>query len=324
MAYRMTQHAIPYRWGGNPAKWLAGYIPDIPTPFDASGAVDLAVFGQLCERQIEAGVLAIVVGETAGEAATLTPDERHAIIRTATETSRKRVHVIAGAGANATRQAVENAKQAAAAGADAILSVVPYYNRPMQDGIHAHFCAVADATALPIILHDAPSRTARGLDDDTLLRLARSSQFVGLRDATCDIARVPRLRSRLPAGFRLLSGDDATALAFIANGGDGSISLTANVAPELCAAITAHCERRRWRSARQLQTQLLPLTEALAKDAPAALKYALSLQGLMRADMRLPLVELDSAAKAAVADAMTLLAERRPLGALASRLLAQT
>jgi 4-hydroxy-tetrahydrodipicolinate synthase len=315
----MTRHAIPYRWGGNPAKWVAGYIPDIPTPFDASGAVDLAAFSRLCERQIEAGVPAIVVGETAGEAATLTPDERHAIIRAATETSRKRVHVIAGAGANATRQAVENAKQAAAAGADAILSVVPYYNRPMQDGIAAHFCAVADATALPIILHDAPSRTARGLDDDTLLRLARSSQFVGLRDATCDIARVPRLRSRLPAGFRLLSGDDATALAFIANGGDGCVSHVTNVAPELCAAISVYCERRRWRSARQLHKQLLPLIDAIAADAPAALKYALSLQGVMRADVRLPLVELAPAAKAVVAEAIAAFAGASSIGDTVSR-----
>jgi 4-hydroxy-tetrahydrodipicolinate synthase len=323
MARGMTQHAIQYRWGGNPAKWLAGYIPDIPTPFDAGGAVDLANFARLCERQIEAGARAIVVGETAGEAATLMPDERQAIIRTANETSRKRVHVIAGAGSNATRQAVETTKQAAAAGADAILSVVPYYNRPMQAGIHAHFRAVADATALPIILHDAPSRAARGLDDDTLLHLARSSQFVGLRDATCDIARVARLRAGLPAGFRLLSGDDTTALAFIANGGDGCISHVANVAPELCAAIAAHCERRRWRSARQLHKQLLPLIEALAKDAPAALKYALSLQGVMRADVRLPLVELDSAAKALVANAMNLLAEPQPFGRPGPGLLAQ-
>jgi 4-hydroxy-tetrahydrodipicolinate synthase len=315
----MTQHAIPYRWGGNPAKWLTGYIPDIPTPFDASGAVDRESFAKLCERQIEAGAPAIVVGETAGEAATLTPDERQAIIRTANETSRKRVHVIAGAGSNATHQAVENTRQAAAAGADAILSVVPYYNRPMQDGIHAHFCAVADATALPVILHDAPSRTARGLDDDTLVRLARSSQFVGLRDATGDIARV----ARLPAGFRLLSGDDTTAPAYLVEGGDGCISYVANVAPELCAAIVLHSLHRRWRAARQPHRRLEPLIAAFARETPAAIKYALSLLGLMRADMRLPLVELDDTAKTAVADAMSLLTELSAIGEAAPRRLSQ-
>jgi 4-hydroxy-tetrahydrodipicolinate synthase len=302
----MSRQPTAYRWGGHPAKWLTGYIPDIPTPFHADGAVDLGTFARLCERQIDAGALAIVVGETAGETSTLTPQERDALIRTATETSRKRVHVIAGAGSNATAQAVESTKQAAAA--DAILSVVPYYNRPMQEGLHAHFRAVADATALPIILHDCPSRTARPLADDTLARLAQSSQFVGLRDATGDIARAARLRGRLPAGFRLLSGDDATAMAFIAAGGDGCISLVANIAPEHCAAMLAYGQRGRLRSARRLQKLLLPLIEILAKDAPAAVKYALSLQGVMRDDVRLPLVGLDPAARAQVVKALALLA----------------
>ena len=308
MSQPMSQPLQAYRWGGHPAKWLTGYIPDVPTPFDADGAVDLVVFAALCERLIDAGTSAILVCETAGETSTLTPQERNAIIRTATETSRKRVHVIAGAGSNATAQAVESTKQAAAAGADAILSVVPYYNRPMQEGVYAHFRAVADATALPIILHDCPSRTARPLADETLVRLAQSSQFVGVRDATGDIARTARLRARLPTGFRLLSGDDATAMAFIAEGGDGCISLAANVAPEHCAAMLAYGQRGRLRSARRLQKLLLPLIEAFAKDTPAAVKYALSLQGAMREDVRLPLVGLDRAAKAEVAEAMALLA----------------
>lgn len=306
----MSNPITAYRWGGHPAKWLAGAIPDIPTPFDASGAIDLAAFANLCERQIAAGVTALVVCETAGEAATLTPAERTLLIRTATETSRKRVHVIAGAGSNATRQAVENTRQAAAAGADAILSVVPYYNRPMPEGIHAHFCDVAEATALPVILHDCPSRTARPLTDDTLARLARSSQFVGLRDGAGDIPRVSRLRACLPPSFRLLSGDDATVPAYLAEGGDGCISEVANIAPELCAAIVRHSERRRWRAARQPHKRLAPLIEACAREAPAALKYALSLQGLIRPDMRLPLVEPDDATKAAIAQAMTALADQ--------------
>ena len=207
----------------SPAIWLAGYIADLPTPFDDDGRIDLAALARLCETQIEAGVAAIVVGETAGEAATLTPAEHDRIVRAAVETARGRIRVIAGAGSNSTRQAIELTGHAEAAGADAVLSVVPYYNKPMQAGIYAHFQAIAGSTALPIILHDIPSRTIRELSDDTLARLAKSGQFIGLRDATCDITRPMRLRPQLPPGFRLLSGDDATALAFVSLGGDGCI-----------------------------------------------------------------------------------------------------
>src|ERR1700680_2170553 len=227
----------------HPATWLAGYIPDLPTPFDENGELDLAAFAKLCERQIEADVSAIVVGETAGEASTLTPAEHEVIIRAAVETARGRVRVIAGAGSNSTSQAIELTRRAEAAGADAVLSVVPYYNKPMQAGIYAHFRAIADSTTLPIILHDIPSRTNRELADDTLARLAESKRFIGLRDGTGDIARPPRLRPLLPARFRLLSGDDATALAFFANGGDGCISMISNVAPGLCRVIFTSCRQ---------------------------------------------------------------------------------
>src|SRR6195952_5633031 len=182
----------------NPATWLAGYIPDIPTPFHDSGAVDLAAFAKLCERQIEAGVTAIVVCETTGEVSTLTSAEQQSIIRTAVEVARGRIRVIAGAGSNSTSQAIELTRRAEAAGADAVLSVVPYYNKPMQAGIHAHFRAIAVSTALPIILHDIPSRTIRELSDDTLTRLAQSKKLIGLRDGTGDMTRLLRLRPRLP------------------------------------------------------------------------------------------------------------------------------
>ena len=185
-----------------------------------------------------------------------------------------------------------------------MLSVVPYYNKPMQAGIHAHFRAVAVSTSLPIILHDVPSRTIRELSDDTLTRLAKSGQFVGLRDGTGDITRPLRLRSLLPPGFRLLSGDDLTALAFIANGGDGCISLVSNVAPDLCQAVFSSCRQGRLQSARYLQSRLAPLTAALTKESPAALKYALSLLGFMSPATRLPIVELADAARAEVASAI--------------------
>src|SRR5712664_2138428 len=187
----------------NPATWLAGYIPDLPTPFDESDGIDLTAFAKLCERQIEAGVSAIVVGETAGEASTLTPAEHATIVRTAIEIARGRVRVIAGAGSNSTSQAIELTRRAELAGADAVLSVVPYYNKPMQAGIFAHFRAIADSTRLPIILHDIPSRTVRELSDDTLMRLAESRQFIGLRDGAGDIMRLLRFRALVPHGFRL-------------------------------------------------------------------------------------------------------------------------
>src|SRR5882672_3228246 len=287
-----------------PATWLAGYIPDLPTPFDESDRLDLAAFAKLCERQIEANVSAIVVGETAGEASTLTPAEHDTIIRTAVETARGRVRVIAGAGSNSTNQAIEWTRRAEAAGADAVLSVVPYYNNPMQAGIEAHFRAIAGSTALPIILHDIPSRTIRGLADDTLTRLAQSKQFIGLRDGTGAITRLLRLRPRLPHGFRLLSGDDATAPAFIANGGDGCISTLSNVAPELCLAIFSSCRQGRLQTARYLHERLAPLSAVLSKESPAALKYALSMLGFMSPTTRLPIVELAGMAKAEVAGAI--------------------
>src|SRR6267154_40878 len=287
-----------------PATWLVGYIPDLPTPFDESDRIDLAAFARLCERQIEAGVAAIVVCETAGEASTLTPAEQDTIVRAAVGIARGRARIIAGAGSNSTAQAIDLTRRAETAGADAVLSVVPYYNKPMQAGIYAHFQAIANSTTLPIILHDIPSRTIRELSDDTLARLAQSKQFIGLRDGTGDLSRPMRLRPRLPPGFRLLSGDDATALAFIANGGDGCISMASSVAPELCRVIFSSCREGRLQSARYLHNRLAPLTAALAKDSPAALKYALCLLGFMHPGTRLPIVELADAAKAEVRSAI--------------------
>ena len=180
----------------------------------------------------------------------------------------------------------------------------PYYNKPMQAGIHAHFRAIAEHTGLPIILHDNPSRTVRELADDTLARLAESRQFIGLRDGTGDVSRPMRLSSRVPPGFRLLSGDDATALAVIANGADGCISLVSNVAPDLCRAIFSSCRKGRLQSARYLQNRLAPLTTSLTRESPAALKYALCLLGFMSPNTRLPIVELDEVAKKEVASAI--------------------
>jgi 4-hydroxy-tetrahydrodipicolinate synthase len=288
----------------DPALWLTGYIPDLPTPFDEAGNLDLAAFARLCQRQIEAGVPAIVVGETDGETSTLTPVEQENIIRAAVEIAGGRTRIIAGAGSNSTSHAIELTRRAEAAGADAILSVVPYYNKPMQEGIYRHFRVIADSTRLPVILHDIPARTIRELANATLARLAESQQFIGLRDGSGDPTRPMHLRPLLPPGFRLMSGDDATALAFFACGGDGCISMVSNIAPELCQAIFSSARQGRWQAARYLQSRLAPLTATLAREGPAALKYGLCRLGFISSNTRLPIVGLDDAARAEVASAI--------------------
>jgi 4-hydroxy-tetrahydrodipicolinate synthase len=295
--------------------WLAGCVPDLPTPFDENGGIDGKAFARLCARQIEAGASTLVVGETTGEAPTLCVAEQERLIRTAVEIAHGRAKVIAGAGSNSTSQAIELCRRAEAAGADAVLSIVPYYNKPMQEGIAAHFQAIALSTALPIILHDLPSRTLRELADDTLLRLAERRQFIGLCDGSGDVTRPLRLSGRLPGNFHLLSGDDATALAFVGAGGDGAISISANVAPDLCRAIHSNLRQGRLQTARYQQHRLAALQACLGKESPAALKYALSLLGLMRPIMRLPLVELDEPSRLAVGRALVDLADEDLLGA---------
>jgi 4-hydroxy-tetrahydrodipicolinate synthase len=287
----------------SPTAWLTGVIPDLPTPFNAAGGVDLDAFAALCERQIAAGAPALLVCETAGEAPTLSAAEQELLIRTAGNVARGRSRIIAGAVTKATSHAIELVRRAEASGADALLPVVPYYNKPMQTGMLAHFRAIAASTGLPIVLHDVPSRTLRSLADETLARLAECRQFVGLRDASGDISRPMRLARLLPPGFRLLAGEDATAFGFIASGGDGAISQISNIVPDLCRTIFSHTRQDRLQSARYLQKRPVPLESCLAKESPAALKYALSLLGLMQPDARLPVVELDPAARADVARA---------------------
>jgi len=290
-------------------EWLSGFIPDLPTPFNHRDEIDTDAFGRLCERQIAAGATALVVGETAGESSTLAPAERVRLVEIATRIARKRVRIIAGAGSNATDRAVEFTHAAEAAGADAIMSVVPYYNKPMPQGMAAHFRAVAAATTLPVILHDIPSRTVKGLADETLLELAASPRFAGLRDGSADVARLVRLRSRLPTMFRMLTGDDGSSLAWLAAGGDGCISTVANVAPDLYVAVYLHFCAGRLYQARELHQRLLPLAALFEREHPAALKFALALLGFMQPATRLPIAQLGATAKAEVAQAMAGLAD---------------
>jgi 4-hydroxy-tetrahydrodipicolinate synthase len=197
---------------------LSGYAPALPTPFHETGELDGTALEWLCHRQIEDGASALVVSGPSAEAPTLSRAEHDTIVRIAVGASRLRIPVIADASSNSTSQAIELATDAEAAGADGILSVVPYYNKPTQAGMYAHFRAIVEATGLPVILYDIPSRTVCGLADDTVARLAELPRVIGLKDATGDLGRPLRLRALLGSEFRLLSGDDATALAFFAHG----------------------------------------------------------------------------------------------------------
>lgn len=290
----LRAHALPQtHMSFQTSAWLHGIIADLPTPFDARGALDLLTFARLCERQVCAGASAIVVGATTGEADTLTPEERTTLIRTAVCIARGRIRIVAGAGSNCTSRAIASNRLAQAAGANAVISVVPYYNRPTADGIAAHFRAILETTSLPVIVHDAPSRCARALTDDTLLDLAVSPRLIGLRDDTGDAGRLARLRPLLPAGFRILTGRDAASLPHLLLGGDGVVSAMANVAPQLCRGMYYAARQGCPRYATTISDMLAPLAATLPPDqVTSAVKYALSLRGLGNAAVRLPLTEL--------------------------------
>jgi 4-hydroxy-tetrahydrodipicolinate synthase len=289
---------------------LSGYAPALPTPFDGDDRIDGNAFERLCDLQIKSGATALVVCGTTGEAPNLSVTEHRQLVRIAAEVSRGRVPVIAGTGSNATEHAIELTKDAEVHGADAILSVVPYYNRPTQAGLYAHFRTIAALTCLPVILYDVPSRTGCALADETIARLAEVSRIIGVKDASGDITRPARLRPMVGADFRLLSGDDATALSFLANGGDGCISVTSNVAPALCRNMYLAWKQAQSARALRLARVIGQLTAALFLESnPAPLKYALSLFGLMSSHVRLPLVELSPQAKEEIFDVLVRLCD---------------
>ena len=282
-----------------------GSIPALVTPF-AAGRVDEAAFRVLIEWQIDQGSSGLVACGTTGEAATLSDAEHRRLIEMAVETARGRVPVIAGCGSNDTAHAIELTKSAAAAGADAALHVPPYYNRPSQDGMVAHIAAVADLD-IPIVLYNVPSRTITEFSVETVARLARLPNIVGIKDATGDLARVTAQRLACGGQFCQLSGNDDLALGFNAMGGVGCISVTANVAPRLCADFQAAMREGRWDEALTLQDRLYPLHAAMFADAsPGPAKYALSkVRPGFPTGLRLPMTAPSEAAKAAVDAALT-------------------
>ncbi len=277
-----------------------GSIPALVTPFSA-GRVAEDTFAALVEWQIDEGSSALVPCGTTGEAATLTTDEHRRLIALTVKIARGRVPVLAGCGSNNSAHAIELTRNARAAGADAALHVPPYYNRPNQDGIYAHLAAVAELD-LPLILYNVPSRTITDISVETMARLSRLPGVIGVKDATGNLARVSAQRLACGELFIQLSGNDDMALGFNAMGGVGCISVTANVAPRLCADFQAATREGRWDDALALQDRLYPLHAALFSDAsPGPVKYALSkVRPDFPAELRLPMTKPSQASRQAV------------------------
>ena len=284
---------------------LVGSIVALVTPMHEDGSVDYAALRRLIDWHIAEGTDCIGVVGTTGESPTVSMEENCEIIRVAVEQAAGRVPIMAGTGANATSEAIELTRYAKQVGADCHLSVVPYYNRPSQEGIYRHFKAVAEAVDLPMVLYNVPGRTVADMHNDTVLRLAQVPGIVGIKDATGSIERGAWLIKRAPKGFSIYSGDDGTAVALMLLGGHGNVSVTANLAPramhDLCMAAIEGQARR----AAEIHLRLLPLhRELFCEPSPAPTKWAMAQLGLCGAGVRLPIVPLTAAGQAAVQQAL--------------------
>lgn len=284
---------------------FSGSIPALTTPF-RDGLLDEAAFTAFVDWQIREGSHGLVPCGTTGESATLSYDEHYRVIDLCIEAAAGRVPVIAGCGSNDTATAKRHMAHARAAGAAAALVVMPYYNRPNQDGLYAHFAVLAEASDLPIILYNVPGRTVTNMSVETMARLAEIPTIIGVKDATGDAARATAQRLACGGGFIQLSGNDDMALGFMAMGGVGCISVTANVAPRLCADFQNACLAADWARASELQDQLYPLHAALFSDAsPGPVKYALNrIRPDFGADLRLPMTAPCEASRRAVDSAL--------------------
>ena len=288
------------------AKRFEGVITALVTPFSDAG-IDEAAFSRLIERQIAGGVHGLVPVGTTGETSTLSHEEHKRVVSLCVEVTKGRVPVIAGAGSNSTAEAVEFVRHAEEAGADAVLVVTPYYNRPSQEGLFRHYEAVARATHLPVFVYNVPSRTSVDVSHATLARLSEIPNIVGVKDATGDLSRPSLQRLDCGEGWVMLSGDDNSALGYVAHGGHGCISVTANVAPTACAQMMESAMKGDFVAARRLQDRLIRLHKALFLDAsPSPAKFALARLGLCREDVRLPIAPCDPALHAEILAAMDL------------------
>jgi 4-hydroxy-tetrahydrodipicolinate synthase len=281
-----------------------GSFTALLTPF-ANGSLDEKAFRGLVEWQIAEGTSGLVPVGTTGESPTLSHEEHRQVVEWCVATAKGRVPVVAGAGSNSTKEAIDLSRHAEKAGADAVLVVTPYYNKPTQEGLYQHFKAINDAIGIPIIIYNIPARSVIDMSVDTMKRLFELPNIAGVKDATANVIRVSQQRQAMGVGFNQLSGEDASALGFMAHGGHGCISVTSNVAPRLCAEFQSACLRGDFAGALVLQDKLMPLHTALFLETnPAPAKYALSVLGKCDAIVRLPMVPLAEATKTAVRAAM--------------------
>ena len=283
---------------------IQGSLPALVTPM-RGGKVDEQAFRKFVSWQIEQGSHGLVPCGTTGESPTLSHDEHMRVVKICVEETAGRVPVIAGAGSNSTDEAIGLTRHAKDVGADAVLHVTGYYNKPSQEGMYRHFMAIADAVDIPVLLYNIPGRAIVDIAVETMARLAKHPNIIGVKDATGNMARPSRERSACGKSWRLLSGNDDSALGYMAHGGHGCISVSANVAPKLCAEFQDACLRGAYDRARELQDKLMPLHDAMfCEPSPAPVKYALSLLGHCTTEVRLPMAELTEAGQQKVREAM--------------------
>ncbi len=281
-----------------------GSFTALVTPFK-NGSLDERAFRELVDWQIAEGTKGLVPVGTTGESPTLSHEEHRNVVEWCVEQARGRVPVVAGAGSNSTKEAIDLAQHAEKAGADAVLVVTPYYNKPTQEGLYQHFKAINDAIGIPIIIYNIPPRSVIDMSVETMARLWELKNIAGVKDATANVVRVSQQRAAMGPDFTQLSGEDASALGFMAHGGHGCVSVTSNVAPRLCAEFQDHCLQGDYAGALRVQDKLMPLHTALFIETnPAPAKYALSLLGKCAETVRLPMVTVAEKTRTAVRAAM--------------------
>jgi 4-hydroxy-tetrahydrodipicolinate synthase len=296
--------------------WMQGCATALVTPFTAAGAVDLPRMRALVDRQIAGGVKILVPCGTTGERATMSDEEGRQVIGATIEAANFRARVVAGAGSNNTAHAIEQAQEAQKMGADGVLIVAPYYNKPTQEGLLAHFGAVAEAVApLPVMMYNVPGRTSSNIQAATTLKLAREvPNIVAIKEASGDFAQIMAILRERPSGFRVLSGDDAVTLPLMALGADGIVSVVSNEVPDLMARLTDLALAGKWDDARALHYRLLPLMEVnFIESSPGPVKAAMAMMGLLEEQFRLPLVPVKEASRTRVREvleALSLLPQR--------------
>jgi 4-hydroxy-tetrahydrodipicolinate synthase len=286
--------------------WLRGCATALVTPFTADGAIDEAALTRLIEYQLDNGVRLLVPCGTTGESATMTEAEDQRVISRAIELARGRGKVIAGTGSNSTAAAIENSKIAQRLGADAVLVVAPFYNKPTQHGLYAHFRAIADAVDVPIVIYNVPGRTSCNIAAETTLKLACDCEnIVAVKEASGNLSQIMEILRGRPEGFNVLSGDDAITFALIALGGDGLISVASNQAPELMSRLVDLALAGKWDEARELHYRLLPLMETnFIESSPGPVKAGLAMMSIIGENYRLPLVPIQESSRARLREVM--------------------